>query len=53
MKKISNINKRFDIIKRNINQHQLLVNSQKTEIINSVLEFADTIIEAIIKKKKY
>lgn len=52
MKKISNINKRFDIIKRNINQHQLLVNSQKTEIINSVLEFADTIIEAIIKKKK-
>jgi hypothetical protein len=52
MRKISSINKNHGIVSRNINLHNALINSQKIEIINKVLQFSSIIIKAILKKKK-
>jgi len=52
MKKILNIKKSHGIVNRNINIHNILINSQKIEIINKVSHFSSIIIKAILKKKK-
>ena len=52
MKKILNIKKSYGIVNRNINIHNILINSQKIEIINKVSHFSSIIIKAILKKKK-